>query len=173
MRRQWKQCQTLFFEAPKSLWRWLQPWNLKMLTPWNESYDEPRQHIKKQRHYFANKGPSSQGYAFPVVKYGCENWTVKKAECRRIDAFELWCWRRLLRTVLLASWLLVSDLISLCFKLVISKMRVIIVPEYVCVLRISQNNSDMGDDDIRGHVDKTNIILLCLIVPFSKYTFIS
>ena len=35
--------------------------------------------------------------AFPVVVYGCENWTVKKAECRRIDAFELWCWRRLLR----------------------------------------------------------------------------
>ena len=35
--------------------------------------------------------------AFPVVMYGCENWTVKKAECRRIDAFEVWCWRRLLR----------------------------------------------------------------------------
>ena len=35
--------------------------------------------------------------AFPVVMYGCESWTVKKAECRRIDAFELWCWRRLLR----------------------------------------------------------------------------
>ena len=34
---------------------------------------------------------------FPVVKYGCESWTIKKAECRRIDAFELWCWRRLLR----------------------------------------------------------------------------
>ena len=34
---------------------------------------------------------------FPVVMYGCENWTVKKAECRRIDAFELWCWRRILR----------------------------------------------------------------------------
>ena len=34
---------------------------------------------------------------FPVVMYGCENWTVKKAECQRIDAFELWCWRRLLR----------------------------------------------------------------------------
>ena len=33
---------------------------------------------------------------FPVVMYGCESWTVKKAECRRIDAFELWCWRRLL-----------------------------------------------------------------------------
>ena len=50
-----------------------------------------------QRHYLANKGPSSQGYGFPVVMYGCESWTVKKAERRRIDAFELWCWRRLLR----------------------------------------------------------------------------
>ena len=61
-----------------------------------ESYDQPRQHIKKQRHYFANKGPSSQGYGFPVIMYGCESWTIKKAECWRIDAFELWCWRRLL-----------------------------------------------------------------------------
>ena len=68
-----------------------------MLIPWKESYDQPRQHIKKQRHYFANKGPSSQGYGFPVVMYGCESWTVKKAEHWRIDAFELWCWRRLLR----------------------------------------------------------------------------
>ena len=68
-----------------------------MLTPWKESYDQPRQHIKKQRHYFANKGPSSQGYGFPVVMYECEGWTVKKAERLRIDAFELWCWRRLLR----------------------------------------------------------------------------
>ena len=68
-----------------------------MLTPWKESYDQPRQHIKKQRRYFANKGPSSQGFGFPVVTYGCKSWTVKKAERRKIDAFELWCWRRLLR----------------------------------------------------------------------------
>ena len=68
-----------------------------MLAPWKESYDQPRQYIKKQRHYFANKGPSSQGYGFSVVMYGCESWTVKKAECQRIDVFELWCWRRLLR----------------------------------------------------------------------------
>ena len=69
-----------------------------MLTPWKESYDQARQHIKKQRHYFGNKGPSSQGYGFfPVVIYGCESWIIKKAECRRIGAFELWCWRRLLR----------------------------------------------------------------------------
>ena len=76
---------------------WLQPWNWKTLTPWKKSYDQPRQHIKKQRHYFANKGPSSQGYGFPVIIYGCESWTIKKAERWRIDAFELWCWRRLLR----------------------------------------------------------------------------
>ena len=56
----------------------------------------PRQHIKKQRHYFANKCPSSQGYGFSSG-HGCESWTVKKAECWKIDAFELWCWRRLLR----------------------------------------------------------------------------
>ena len=69
-----------------------------MLAPWKKSYDQPRQHNKKQRYYFANKGPSSQGYGFSnghVWMY--ESWTVKKAEQRRIDAFELWCWRRLLR----------------------------------------------------------------------------
>uniref|UniRef100_A0AC11CTX5 Uncharacterized protein n=1 Tax=Ovis aries TaxID=9940 RepID=A0AC11CTX5_SHEEP len=64
---------------------------IKTLTSWKESYDQPRQHTEKQRHYFANKGPSSQGYSFPVVMYGCESWTVKKAKCQRIDAFELWC----------------------------------------------------------------------------------
>ena len=53
--------------------------------------------LKKQRHYFANKGPSSQSYSFPVVMYGFESWAIKKAELGRIDAFELWCWRRLLR----------------------------------------------------------------------------
>uniref|UniRef100_A0A4W2CRG8 Reverse transcriptase domain-containing protein n=1 Tax=Bos indicus x Bos taurus TaxID=30522 RepID=A0A4W2CRG8_BOBOX len=53
--------------------------------------------ILKNRHYFANKGPSSQTMVFPVVMYGCESWTVKNAERRRIDGFELWCWRRLLR----------------------------------------------------------------------------
>ena len=53
--------------------------------------------IKKQRHYFANKGPSSQGYGFPVVMYRCESWTIKEAERQRTDDFEVWCWRRLLR----------------------------------------------------------------------------
>ena len=68
-----------------------------MLAPWKKSYDQHRQLIKNKRHYFAYKGPSSQGYGFPVIMYGCESWTIKKAEQQRIDAFELWCWRRLLR----------------------------------------------------------------------------
>ena len=67
-------------------------------TPWKESYSQPRQHIKKQRHYFADKGLFNQIYGFSSSHvYGCESWTIKKAERRRIDAFELWCWRRLLR----------------------------------------------------------------------------
>ena len=64
-----------------------------MFAPWKKIYDKPRQHIKKQRHYFANKGLSSQSNGFPVVVYGCESWTIKKAECQRIDASELWYWR--------------------------------------------------------------------------------
>ena len=68
-----------------------------MLAPWKESYDQPRQHIQKQRHYFANKVCLVKDMVFPVVMYGCESWTVKKAEHQRIDAFELRCWRRLLR----------------------------------------------------------------------------
>ena len=78
--------------------RWsLQPWNSKTLAPWKKSYDQPRQHIKKQRHYFANKGSSSQGYGFSsghvwMWQLDCEeSWAPKN------DAFDLWCWRRLLR----------------------------------------------------------------------------
>ena len=70
---------------------------IKILAPWKKSYDQSRQHIRKQRHYFADKGPSSQSYGFSSSHYGCKSWTIKKAEHQRIDAFELWCWRRLLR----------------------------------------------------------------------------
>ena len=68
-----------------------------MLTPYKESYDQPRQHIKKQRHYFETKVHLVKAMFFPVVIYGCESWTIKKSEHPRIDAFELWCQRRLLR----------------------------------------------------------------------------
>ena len=53
--------------------------------------------LKKQRHYFANKVHLAKAMVFPVVTYRCKSWIIKKAERRRIDAFELWCWRRLLR----------------------------------------------------------------------------
>ena len=52
----------------------------KTLAPWKKSYDQPRQHIKKQKHYFANKVHLVKAMVFPVVMYGCESWTVKKAE---------------------------------------------------------------------------------------------
>ena len=67
-----------------------------MLAPWKKSYEKPRQHIKKQKHYFSTKVHIVKAMVFPVVMYGCESWTIKKAECQRTDAFELWCWRRLL-----------------------------------------------------------------------------
>ena len=71
-----------FFELQNHCRWWFQPWNKKMLTPWKESYDQPRQHIKKQKRYHLVKA-----MVFPVVMYACESWTVlKKAEHQRIDA---------------------------------------------------------------------------------------
>ena len=68
-----------------------------MITLWKKSYDQPRQHVNKQMHYFARNVCLVKALLFPIVMYGCESWTIKKAECWGIDAFELWCWRRLLR----------------------------------------------------------------------------
>ena len=61
------------------------------LTPWKESYDQPRDIT------LPTKVCLVKAMVFPVVMYGCKSWTVKKAECWKIDCFELWCWRRLLR----------------------------------------------------------------------------
>ena len=68
-----------------------------MFAPWKKSYDQPRQHIKRQSITLPTKFHLVKAMVFPVVMYGCESWTVKKAEHRRIDAFVLWCWRKLLR----------------------------------------------------------------------------
>ena len=69
-----------------------------------EIYDQPRQNIEKQRHYFVKKNVHLvKAMVFPVVTYGCESWTIKKAERQRIDAFELWCWRRFFRVPWTAS----------------------------------------------------------------------
>ena len=66
-------------------------------TPWKESYDQPNSILKSRDITLPTKVHLVKAMVFPVVMYGCESWTVKKAECRRIDAFELWYWRRLLR----------------------------------------------------------------------------
>ena len=68
-----------------------------MLTAWKESYDQPRHHIKKQRHYFVNEGPSSQGYGFSCGHVWMWELDYKESWAPKNDVFELWCWRRLLR----------------------------------------------------------------------------
>ena len=93
-----KQCQTLFFGGSK-------------ITADGDCSHEIRRHLLLGRKVMTNLDsifksrditlPTKiclvKAMVFPVVMYGCESWTLKKAECRRIDAFELWCWRRLLR----------------------------------------------------------------------------
>ena len=77
---------------------------LKMLAPWKKSSDKLRQHIKKQRHYFETKVHLVRAMVFPVVIYGCDFWTIHKAEHQRTDASELWCWRRFLRVSWTSRW---------------------------------------------------------------------
>ena len=98
MGKQWKQCQTLFLGGSK-------------ITADGDCSHEIKRHLLPGRKVMINldsilksrditlptKVRLVKAMVFPVVMYGCEIWTAKKAECRRIDAFELWCWRRLLR----------------------------------------------------------------------------
>ena len=71
--------------------------HIEFMFSFQSSLIIPRQHIKKQRHYFADKIHMVKPVVFPVVMYGCDSWTIKKAKHKGIDAFEPWCWRRLLR----------------------------------------------------------------------------
>ena len=88
MGRQWKQCQIFFFWAPKSL---------QMVTAAMKAMTNVDSMLKSWAITLPTKVLVVKAMVFPVVMYGCESWTVKKAECRKIDAFELWFWRRLLR----------------------------------------------------------------------------
>ena len=80
---------------------WLQPWGWKTLPPWKDLLGPPRTNLdsilKSRDITLPTKIHLVKAMVFPVVMYGCESWTVKKDERWRIDAFELWCWRRLLR----------------------------------------------------------------------------
>ena len=98
MRKQWKHCQTLFFSGSK-------------ITADGDCSHEIKRRLLLARKVMTNldstfksrditlptKVRPVKAMVFPVIMYGCESWTVKKAERQRIDAFELWCWRRLLR----------------------------------------------------------------------------
>ena len=109
MGKQWKQCQTLFWGAPKSL----KPKSLgsNFCSAYGDCSREIKRHLLLGRKVMTNldsilksrditlptKVRLVKAMVFPVVMYGCESWTIKKAEHRRIDSFELWYWRRLLR----------------------------------------------------------------------------
>ena len=86
-----------------------------MLAPWKEDMTNLDSELK-QRHRFAHKAYIVKAMVFPVVRYGCESWTIKKAEHQRIDAFELWCWRRLSWTAMRSSQSVVKE-ISLEYSL--------------------------------------------------------
>ena len=93
MGKQWEQWPTLFFWAPKSLQMVTAAINEKTLAPWKKSYDQPRQHIKKQICYFANKGSSSQGYGFSsghvwMWELDCEESWAPKNWCIRAVVLE-------------------------------------------------------------------------------------
>ena len=70
---------------------------IKTFAPWKKSYDKVRHILKSRDITWPTKVRLVKAMIFPVVMYQCESWTIQKAECQRIDAFELWCWRRLLR----------------------------------------------------------------------------
>ena len=99
MGKQWKQCQTLFWGAPKSLQMVIAAMKLKdaHLLLGRKVMTNLDNIFKSRDITLPTKVHLVKAMVFPVVMYGCKSWTVKKAEHLRIDAFELWCWRRLLK----------------------------------------------------------------------------
>ena len=90
---------TLFFYSPKSLQMVTAAMKLKDAFSLKKNYDQPDSLLKRRDITLPTNVHLIKAMVFPVVMYGCESWTIKKAEHRRIDAFELWCWRRLLRVL--------------------------------------------------------------------------
>ena len=98
MGKQWKQWETLFSWAPESLQMVTAAMKLKDTCSLGKKAMTNLDSILKSRDItLPTKVHLVKAMGFPVVMYGCKNWTIKKVECRRIDAFELWCWIRLLR----------------------------------------------------------------------------
>ena len=94
MGKQWKQCQTLFFWTPKSLQMVTAAMKIKDAYSLEGKLNNLNSIFKSRDITLPTKVRLVKAMVFPVLMYGCESWTVKKAEHRRIDAFELRCWRR-------------------------------------------------------------------------------
>ena len=92
-----KQWQTLFWGAPKSLQMVTVALKLRCLLRKRKAMTQLGSILKSRDITLLTKVCLVKAMVFPVVMYGCESWTIKKAECGRIDAFKLWCWKRLLR----------------------------------------------------------------------------
>ena len=97
MGKQWKQWQTLFFWSPKSLQMVTTVTKLRLLLLGGKAMTNRDSILKSRDITLPTKVCLVKAMVFLVVIYGCESWAIKKAECQRIDAFELWHWRRLLR----------------------------------------------------------------------------
>ena len=98
MGKQWKQCQTLFLRGSKITADGDYSHKIKRCLLLGRKVMTNLDSILKSRDItLPTKVCIVKAMIYPVVMYGCESWTVKKAECRRIDAFKLWCWRSLLR----------------------------------------------------------------------------
>ena len=89
MGKQWKECQTLFWGAPRSLQMVIAAMKLKDLTPWKEIMANLDSIFKSRDITLPTKVHLIKAMVFLVVIYGCESWTVKKAECQKIHGFEL------------------------------------------------------------------------------------
>ena len=97
MGKEWKQWQILFWGAPKSLQMVTAAMKLRHLLLGRKAMTKIDSMLKSRDSTLQTKVHLVKAMVFPVVIYGCESWTIEKAECQRIDAFKLWCWRRLLR----------------------------------------------------------------------------
>ena len=95
MGKQWKRCQTLFLGAPKLLQMVNAAMKLRRLLLGRKVMTNLDSILKSRDITLPTKVRLVKVMVFPVVMYGCESWTIKKAECQRIDAFELWCWKKL------------------------------------------------------------------------------
>ena len=90
----------LYFSGHQNHWRWwLKPWNKRRLRLGRKVMTNLDSILKSRDITMPTKVRLVKAMVFPVVMSGYESWTVKEAECQRIDAFELWCWRRLLRVL--------------------------------------------------------------------------